>query len=415
MITTFYPPYHFGGDANHVYILSNELAQRGHQVEVIHCTDAYHLLARGGSPPHVPEHPNVTVHSLKSPLGFLSPLATHQTGHPVFKQGEIRRILDKGFDVIHYHNISLVGGPKVLEYGSGIKLYTIHEYWLLCPTHVLFRFNRAPCQHRRCFACSLICRRPPQLWRYLGLLESALKHVDMVLSPSRFGLNIHHQMGLPLPMRHLPYFLPAVQNSPLDPVPPLGSADPYFLFVGRLEKIKGLHTIIPVFRRPGRAPLWIAGKGNYERRLRQMSEGSPNIRFLGYQSGPQLRSLVRNAVAVIVPSVCYDLSPFVIFEAFRERTPVIVRNLGGMPEIVQESGGGFIFNTEQEMVSAMDRLLESREFRDILGDRGFEAYQRNWTPDVYIRRYLELLHDLRKAGGRTEPAPAAAARNTWIP
>jgi hypothetical protein len=48
----------------------------------------------------------------------------------------ILQILETGFDVIHYHNISLVGGPTILAYGQGIKLYTMHEYWLVCPTHV---------------------------------------------------------------------------------------------------------------------------------------------------------------------------------------------------------------------------------------------------------------------------------------
>jgi hypothetical protein len=46
MITTFYPPYNFGGDGIFAYRLSNELAVQGHQVDVIHCKDAYTLLAR---------------------------------------------------------------------------------------------------------------------------------------------------------------------------------------------------------------------------------------------------------------------------------------------------------------------------------------------------------------------------------
>ena len=83
------------------------------------------------------DHPNVTVHALASPFGFLSPLLTHQTGRPIFKSSRVKKILAKPFDVIHYHNISLVGGPKILQYGKGIKLYTIHEYWLVCPTHML--------------------------------------------------------------------------------------------------------------------------------------------------------------------------------------------------------------------------------------------------------------------------------------
>jgi glycosyltransferase involved in cell wall biosynthesis len=106
MITTFYPPYNFGGDGIFVRRLSNELARRGHQVDVIHCIDAYRLLAHQELARTYDDHPNVTVHGLKSPFGFLSPLATQQMGLPFFKSARIQQILEKGFDVIHYHNIS---------------------------------------------------------------------------------------------------------------------------------------------------------------------------------------------------------------------------------------------------------------------------------------------------------------------
>src|ERR1700756_5464692 len=132
MITTFYPPYSFGGDGILVHALSNELARRGHRVDVIHCIDSYKLAAASPSESYR-DHPNVKVHGLKSPLGRLSPIATQQTGLPLLKARRIQSILKTGFDVIHYHNISLVGGPKILKYGEAIKLYTMHDYWLICP------------------------------------------------------------------------------------------------------------------------------------------------------------------------------------------------------------------------------------------------------------------------------------------
>jgi len=45
--------------------------------------------------------------------------------------------------IIPYHNISLLG-PKNLAYGHGIKLSPLHEYWLICRTHVL---DRSPSHH----------------------------------------------------------------------------------------------------------------------------------------------------------------------------------------------------------------------------------------------------------------------------
>ena len=401
MITTFYPPYNFGGDGIFVHRLSNELARRGHRVDVIHCIDSYRMLARQEPARTYDDHPNVTVHGLKSRFGFLSPLATQQTGFPFFKSARVRQILEKGFDVIHYHNISLVGGPKILEYGQGIKLYTMHEYWLVCPTHVLFRFNRAVCTRPYCFLCNLAYKRPPQWWRYSGLLESAVKHVDAFISPSRFSKGKHHQMGLNVPTVHLPYFLPSVKAALPASEGTAGEApeEPYFLFVGRLEKLKGLQTLIPVFRHYRKAQLLIAGTGSYEPRLRRLAEGSTNIRFLGHMSGRQLQPLYRQAVAVVVPSVCFEVFGQVIIEAFGQRTPTIVRNLGGMPEIIEESGGGFVYDTEEELVAALGQLLADPSYRRELGLRGYQTYQRSWTPEAHLERYFGLIGEIAQRRG----------------
>jgi len=396
LITTFYPPYSFGGDGIFVYHLAHALAREGHWVEVIHCVDAYQLLSRQGSAKISADHPNVTVHRLKSSYGFLSPLATQQTGFPLFKSTRIRQVLDKGFDVIHYHNISLVGGPKILEYGQGIKLYTMHEYWLVCPTHGLFRFNRTVCTQPHCFLCSLTYKRPPQWWRYLGLLEAAVKHVDVFIAPSRFSQALHRQMGFKVPIVHLPNFVPSSEAALPTSGQSAGEApeQPYFLFVGRLEKLKGLQTLIPVFQRYGKAQLWIAGTGSYEPQLRQLAEGSANIRFLGHLFNGQLQALYRQAIAVIVPSVCFEAFSLVTIEAFGQQTPAIVRDLGGMPELIAESGGGFVYTTDEELVRILDQLVSDPSFRRKLGLCGYRAYLQKWTTEAHLQGYLGLIHEI---------------------
>jgi glycosyltransferase involved in cell wall biosynthesis len=396
MITTFYPPYNFGGDGIFVHQLSNELALRGHYVDVIHCLDAYRMLAGQDPAGTYDNHPHVTVHGMKSRFGSLSPLATQQTGFPLFKAARIRQILERPFDVINYHNISLVGGPKVLALGEGIKLYTMHEYWLVCPTHVLFRFNRAPCTQPHCLTCSLFQKRPPQWWRYLGILESSAKHVDAFIALSSFSKRQHRQMGFDFPIVHLPSFVASPEPASLAPEDVVGEAqvEPYFLFVGRLEKLKGVQTIIPVFRDHPQARLLIAGAGSYEPRLRQLAEGSVNIRFLGHLPERRLQGLYEQAVALIVPSLCFEVFSLVTMEAFRHRTPVIVRNLGALAEIVEESSGGLVYDTEEELRQAIDRLLGDSSYRRELGQRGYEAYQRNWTVEAHLKRYLSLIAEL---------------------
>jgi len=290
----------------------------------------------------------------------------------------------------------LVGGPKILEYGEGIKLYTMHEYWLFCPTHTLLRFNRVPCIRPYCFACSLMYRRPPQWWRYAGLMKAMLKHVDAFITPSRFSKDIHLQRGLNIPIVHIPGFVPLTEYFSTDQA----LEEPYFLFVGRLEKLKGLQTLIPIFRHYPKAQLLVAGKGSYETRLRQLAGGSKNIHFLGYLPDYQLQALYQKAVALIVPSICVEIFSLVIIEAFRQQTPVVLRNLGGMPELIEESGGGFVYNTEEELVAAMDRLLEDPSYRRELGLRGYETYQRKWTAEAHLKRYFELIHEVAMVHGQ---------------
>lgn len=400
MITTFYPPYNFGGDGIFVWRLANELAQRGHQVEIIHCIDAYHLFSPKEPSGTYENHPNVTVYGLKSGFGFFSPLATQQTGFPLFKSNRVQKILKNDFDVIHYHNISLVGGPKILEYGQGIKLYTMHEYWLVCPMHVMLKFHRSVCTRPSCFLCQLVYRRPPQWWRYGGLLKTAVKHVDVFLAPSRFARDKHIEMGLDIPIVHLPTFISTPQNGvpggsrSEDTDDGERSGEPYFLFVGRLERLKGLHTLMNVFLNYRKARLLVAGSGSYEPRLRKMAGGSPNIRFLGHRSGHDLLRLYREAVALIVPSINFEISSLVVFEAFSQETPVIVRNLGGIAEPIEESGGGFVYNTEDELAERMDELLENPALRRELGLRAYQAYQQNWTAEVHLKRYLKLIDEI---------------------
>ena len=209
LVTTFYPPHHFGGDAVFIRRLAHALARRGHAVEVIHDVDAFEMLHPGVSPEPIDEPDGVRTHPLRSRLGRLSCLATHQTGRPVVHGARIRRILEGGrFDVIHFHNVSLVGGPGVLAYGSGIKLYMAHEHWLVCPSHTLWRHDRELCEGRECLRCVLHYRRPPQLWRYTGLLRRRIAHVDAFISPSAFSAAKHREFGFARELEVIPYFLP---------------------------------------------------------------------------------------------------------------------------------------------------------------------------------------------------------------
>ncbi len=405
IVTTFYPPCNFGGDGHYVRRWVHALARRGCEVEVIYDADAWRvgmgIVGPKRAPPPLPEPDGVTVHRLESGWALGSTILTQQTGHPVIQRAKIEAILSKGFDVIHYHNISLVGGPGVLKLGSGIKLYTVHEHWLVCPNHVLWRHNRELCDARECARCLVAFKRPPQAWRATSLLDDSLSHVDAIIALSKSVAENHAAFGLKQPMVSMASFLTDRKDA-ATPKAKLRSTRPYFLFVGRLEVIKGLQEVIPLFNADFPADLVIAGSGKYESTLRALAKGRENVRFLGNIPSSELGSLYADAVALLAPSLCYEVFPLVILEAFREGTPIIARKLGPYPQIVDESGGGVLFQTAEELGAAMTALLNDSEKRDRLGQAGLSALAERWSETRAVDDWLDLVHDIAVKNARVE-------------
>jgi glycosyltransferase involved in cell wall biosynthesis len=188
---------------------------------------------------------------------------------------------------------------------------------------------------------------------------------------------------------------------------PSGSA--YFLYVGRLEKIKGLHEVIPSFVRDGASELWVAGSGSYESHLRELAGPSRRVRFLGHQTGERLGQLYRHAIAVVVPSVCYEVFPMVVLEAFREGTPIVAHRVGPFPEIVERSGGGLLYSTAGELDRALLSLTADKALRERLGRAAAHAFKTLWSEPVAMNKYFDVIRDVAKRRGldlilqRTEP------------
>ncbi len=378
LATTFYPPYSFGGDAFFVQQLAHLLADQGHSVDVIHCRDSYRLLG-GDSTAARPEHPGVRVHTLASPYGWLSPVTTYLTGHPHLKP-ELRSLLKQPYDVIHFHNISLLGGPGLLTLGRGLKLYTSHEYWLHCPTHLLLKYGREPCQSKSCWSCSLSYGRPPQPWRWLDTLESSLTAVDCFLYPTQFGADLHSQQGLPGPVEVLPNFV-------FDPGPAPKEEREGFLFVGRLEWLKGIEDLVSLFRERSE-PLTVVGSGSLEPKLR--SSASRNVTITGRLSRRELSHHYRRAKAVLVPSRCYELLPLVLLEALAHSTPVVVSPMGELPAVALESQAGLVAGPRKEWHSALDQLSEP-DLVKRMGRMGRNFFEQNYTPEIHLKSYFDLI------------------------
>jgi glycosyltransferase involved in cell wall biosynthesis len=391
MVTTFYPPRSFGGDAVAVPSRARALVRGGHHVTVVCDDDAYRTLSGHHDRAAAEVDDGVVVHRLASRLGSIAVGLTQQTGRPIVHGRELQRILEQGeFDVIHYHNLSLVGGPAALAIGRGVKLYTAHEHWLVCPTHVLWRYREEPCPARECTRCQLSYGRPPQLWRHTGLLERYLHHVHAFIALSRFSRDKHREFGFPRDMEVLPGFM-------CDPGPPrqasVSSGErPYFLFVGRLESIKGLEDVIDAFATFTGADFVVAGEGTERTGLVARATGNPRVRFVGFQSGEALSRLYSGAQAVIASSRGYETFGLSVIEAYSRGVPVIARRMGSYLELVEGTGAGDTFASVPELISALHRMLDDSARRAAMGAAAYAYFRSHFSEDVVIPRYLALVH-----------------------
>jgi glycosyltransferase involved in cell wall biosynthesis len=388
--TTFFPPYHFGGDAIGVERLVRALARRGHEVTVVHDADAYRTL-RGPEPASpFPDTDNIEIVTLRSPAPFIANLLTQQTGYNIAHGRRLERVIDEGrYDVLWHNNVSLVGGHGLLRRGRALKVYEAHEHWLVCPTHVLWRYNRELCDSKRCVSCQLSNGRPPQLWRNSADFRRSLDAVDLFIAKSRFSKEKHAEFGFARDMQVIPYFLPAAAAAPAPSERP--QTRPFFLFVGRLEKIKGLQDIIPRFAGEGPADLVIIGAGEYEAELKALGAAHSRVKFLGRKPPEELAQWYAHAQALIVPSICFETFGIIIIEAFRQGTPVIARRLGPFPEIIDACGGGMLFSDMAELDAALSRIADDASLRLTMSCKAREGFAHNWTEEVVVEQYFDAL------------------------
>lgn len=426
MVTTFFPPYNFGGDGIFVERLAHALADDGNEVHVIHDRDAYHFLggppiasqATSSQPSQRPGN-NLTVHTMGGDTpDTIDLIARHQLGRPVKHSNALKRLLDQDFDVIHFHNVSLMGGPGVLNLGRAVKLCTLHDHWFVCAMHALWRFDKEACTTRTCMSCTIAGKRPPQWWRYTGGIERAAKSVDAFIAPSEFAKESHLRNGFPAPIRVLPHFVPNqyLASASGDSVPNGASAEtlsqaasqtfaphgkPYFIFAGRLEKLKGVQFLIEQFRTYRNADLLIAGAGDYENELRNSATGLEHIHFLGRVTPAHLKSLYQGAIAALVPSLCYETFGLVALEAFAQGTPAVVNNLGALPEVVK-NGGGLTYNNAEELIASMERLRTDTPFRAALGQSATDNLLSNYTQQRHLDEYYGMIAQLNRSRSMQE-------------
>ena len=159
-----------------------------------------------------------------------------------------------------------------------------------------------------------------------------------------------------------------------------GLDKPYLLSVGTVEPRKNLKHLIRVYRclpeeLRNHHPLVIAGgKGWLSSDLYQwiLEMGAQSsIRFLGYLPASDLPWLYCGATCLVYPSL-YEGFGLPALEAMASGIPVITSNTSSLPEVVGEAALLVDPQSEQELLSAITKVVSDPTLRQTMSDKGLD-------------------------------------------
>jgi glycosyltransferase involved in cell wall biosynthesis len=167
------------------------------------------------------------------------------------------------------------------------------------------------------------------------------------------------------------------------------------LYVGALSRHKGVHILIDAFKKLEfeNIGLHILGKGKDEDAFKGIAGSDQRIFFHGFKTGDDLMNFYKKANAAVVPSLCYDNSPMVIYESFMNGTPVIGSRIGGIPELIEDGHNGFLFEAGnvKELKNELEYLIENPYELKRLEEGAFEAVKK-YGMDEHTKK-LEKMYD----------------------
>lgn len=360
IISNLYPPHERGGAELIARRVADEFAHRGHEVSVL-TTQPYSgwesLLLRLQEK-HIERiyrfHP-MNLFGIEN-IGkkpFLWRLLWHAIDalSPGVSSIIHRWILEEQPDVIFTHNLKGIGlsiGRVIQE--TGIQhIHTLHDVQLTVPSGLLMW------KQEQSFLNRSFLRR----W-YESLSKWAIGKPSVVISPSKFLLDLHVSRG---------FFLETKTCVLPNPAPPVlvphrlseRSGPLRFLFAGQLEEHKGILFLLHVLNTL-EVPfeLHIAGDGSLRTEIEERCMHDARLIFHGFVALDPMLKLIAAVDAVIVPSLCYENSPTIIYESFAVGTPVIASRLGGIPELIVEGENGCTFEpgNEQSFLEALSHITD---------------------------------------------------------
>jgi glycosyltransferase involved in cell wall biosynthesis len=313
--------------------------------------------------------------------------------------GQVRGLISRVRpDVVHCHNLFPSLSPTVLRVAGRRTptVMTLHNYRLLCLPATLQRDDRVceDCLGRRvrwpgvvhgCYRGSTAASATLATSLAFHNALGTFANVSMYLAVSRFLMDKHVEAGVPASrIRVKPNFVPAMPRRH-------GPGDS-FLYLGRLAREKGVDTLLRAWKgAPGR--LVVVGDGPDGSRLRAMAP--PGVDFRGSVPSSEVPEILQHARALLVPSRWYEGEPRAILEAFASGVPVIVSDIGGLPDLVAHGTSGLVVppHDVRAWTDAVGRLGDEAEAQR-MGEEAWRTWSELYSPDRALRELVAVYEDV---------------------
>lgn len=311
----------------------------------------------------------------------------------------------------HLNHLSM-GIPEKLRALGVPVVFTLHDFWLMCPRGQFLQVNFGEQDfHRLCHGqsdnkCALHCysryfagqpethAEDEAYWtdwvaHRMAAARRAAAAVDRFIAPSeqllqRFVQDFNIESDR---IEYLDYGFQADRLPPLGP--PEMDGEYIFGYIGTHIPAKGVNLLIEAFGQlevPSRLKIWGRPLGAATDALRAMAAPlGDRIEFLGeYENNHIADEVLGRVHCIVVPSIWIENSPLVIHEAQACRIPVITADVGGMVEYVAHGENGLLFrhrdanDLAEKMAFAATHPVDMQR----LGQRGYLKNETGDVPDV---------------------------------
>lgn len=276
------------------------------------------------------------------------------------------------YDILHFHNETDLSFP-VFSYK--IRKPKIFHLRCLNATYLIFKRNT-------------ICR-----W----MLR---KIANIYIAQSRYVSHLLQDLGIP--NNRLRIIPNAINVSVFRPGKE--KVENRLLFVGRVEKYKGLHVLLKALKHV-RIPVELlivgplVGESDYHEKLTELiaevnEKTLHKVCYLGPKRANELVKYYQSASVVIVPSLSESFGN-VILESLACETPVIASNVGGIPEIINGKSGILVPSGDYvKLANAIQLLLEDGKLRRKLGKHGRKVVSEKYSLEIVARKIFKVYKEL---------------------